>query len=140
MKTVYKVVFIFAALMGVATFLKASLPLVLSGTWAPVAPMSSARAGASAVLLEDGRILISGGDAGSGALTTADLFNTDGTISPAPPMHLARSYHSSVLLQDGHVLVVGGMTSGGGATNSAEIYDPGANSWILIRSVSINKR
>ena len=132
MKTVYKVFFIFAALIGVATFLKASLPLVLSGTWAPVAPMSSARAGASAVLLEDGRILISGGDAGSGALTTADLFNTDGTISPAPPMHLARSHHSSVLLQDGHVLVVGGMTSGGGATNSAEIYDPGANSWILI--------
>jgi hypothetical protein len=131
MKRVYKLFFLFAALIGLATFLKASLPLVLSGTWAPVVPMSSARAGASAVLLKDGRILITGGDAGNGALASADLFNTDGTISPAAPMNNARSHHASVVLPDGRVLVAGGTTSGGGAINAAEIYDAAANSWTL---------
>src|SRR5207237_10529534 len=33
------------------------------------------------------------------------------------------------VLQDGRVLVAGGTTSGGGITNSAEIYDPSADSW-----------
>src|ERR1700686_5346550 len=140
MKRVYKLFFLVAVLIGVAALLKASLPQVLSGTWAPVAPMSSARAGASAVLLKDGRILITGGDAGSGALASADLFNTDGTISPAPPMNIARSGHLSLVLQDGRVLVAGGTTSGGGAINAAEIYDPVANSWTTVASGMVEAR
>src|SRR5438270_562738 len=129
MRRVYKFVILLTVLAGAATFLGASLPQVLSGMWAPVSPMSAARNGASAAVLQDGRILISGGDAGSGELASADFFNTDGTISPAPAMHIARSRHSSVVLQNGQVLVVGGTTSGGGATNAAEIFDPAANSW-----------
>ena len=128
MKRVYKL-FLFAALIGAATFLKAVLPLVLSATWAPAAPMSSSRTGGSAVLLQDGRVLIAGGDTGSGPTATAEFFNTDGSVSPAVPMNVARSKHISVVLQDGRVLVAGGTVDGGGATNAAEIYDPVANSW-----------
>src|SRR3989449_8605202 len=128
MKRVYKL-FLFAALIGAATFLKAVLPLVLSATWAPAAPMSSSRTGGSAVLLQDGRVLIAGGDTGSGPTATAEFFNTDGSVSPAAPMNVARSGHISVVLQDGRVLVAGGTVAGGGATNAAEIYDPVANTW-----------
>src|SRR3989442_4183559 len=127
MKRVYKL-FLFAALIGAATFLKAVLPLVLSATWAPAAPMSSSRTGGSAVLLQDGRVLIAGGDTGSGPTATAEFFNTDGSVSPAVPMNVARSKHISVVLQDGRVLVAGGTVDGGGATNPAEIFGPIANS------------
>src|SRR6184192_4414802 len=44
-------------------------------------------------------------------------------------MNSPRSHQSCAVLQDGRVLVAGGTTSGGGITNSAEIYDPSADSW-----------
>src|SRR5260370_42643664 len=100
MKRVYKL-FLFAAVIGAATFLKAALPLVLSGTWAPAAPMSSARAGGSAVLLQDGRVLITGGATGSGPPATAEVFNTDGSAPPAVPTNVAAINNASLLLQGG---------------------------------------
>src|ERR1700746_450364 len=109
--------------------LKGSSLLVPSGNWAPEGTMANARLGASAALLGDGRILITGGDAGTGAVTTADFFNADGTISAAPAMSNARSGHISVTLKDGRVLVAGGITAGGSTTSTAEIFDPTTNSW-----------
>jgi hypothetical protein len=102
---------------------------VPSGTWAPTANLSDARANSSAAPLTDGRILIACGDGASGPLATAEFFNTNGSVSPAAPMDVARSKHISVVLQDGRVLVAGGKVAGGGATNAVEIYDPAANSW-----------
>jgi len=110
--------------------LKGSSLLVPSGNWAPEGTMATARLGASAALLGDGRILITGGDAGTGAVTTADFFNADGTISAAPAMTNARSGHISVTLKDGRVLVAGGVTAGGGTTSTVEIFDPITNSWM----------
>ena len=111
--------------------LKGSALLISSGTWQATGNLSNARAGASAALLQDGRILITGGNSGTGAgpQTSADLFNTDGTISAALPMTNARSGHISVTLQNGKVLVAGGITAGGSATSTAEVFDPIANSW-----------
>ena len=111
--------------------LKGSALLISSGTWQATGNLSIARAGASAALLQDGRILITGGSSGTGAgpQTSTDLFNTDGTISAALPMTNARSGHISVTLQNGKVLVAGGITAGGSATSTAEVFDPIANSW-----------
>ena len=124
------------ALLGVVVLvcavlvLRGSMPQVSSGTWAPTGNLTEPRQNAAAALLADGRILITGGDAGGSALVSADLFNTDGAISPAAPMRsAARSKHVSVTLQDGRVLVAGGTVPGGGTTNAAEIYDPIANTW-----------
>jgi len=109
--------------------LKGSSLLVSSGNWAPEGTMATARLGASAALLGDGRILITGGDSGTGAVTTVDFFNADGTISAAPAMTNARSGHISVTLKDGRVLVAGGITAGGSTTSTVEIFDPITNSW-----------
>ena len=118
-----------AILVAAGVLLSASSLQVPSGTWIAVGPMNSAHSGASAVLLQDGRILVAGGNDTNGPSTTAEFFGANGSFSMATPMNVARSGHVAVVLQDGRVLVAGGTISGGASTNSAEIYDPVANSW-----------
>jgi len=128
-KHALKIVCISALLAATGILLSASLPQVPSGTWAAVGSMNSARAGASTVLLQDGRILITGGSDANGPSSAAEFFGANGSFSAAASMNVQRSGHISVVLQDGRVLVAGGTTSGGGVTNSAEMFDPTANSW-----------
>jgi hypothetical protein len=91
--------------------------------------MADARDGASAVLLANGDTLIAGGSNSAGTLQTADIYQIDGSLTAAATMVTARSRHTATLLQDGRVLVAGGDSGGGAATNSAEIYDPGSDTW-----------
>ena len=109
--------------------LTASIPNVATGTWQTWNPMGDVRSGAAAVLLQDGRVLITGGNNANGPVASADLFGTNGNFSAAAVMQSPRSGHTATVLSDGRVLVTGGVTSGGGAVNTAEIYDPGADSW-----------
>src|SRR5216117_464960 len=74
-----------------------------SGTWAPAGSMTQARTGASAALLQDGRILITGGQSADGPSASAELVNHDGSYSAAARMQIARSNHISVVLHDGRV-------------------------------------
>ena len=76
--------------------------------------MAEAREGAAAVLLPNGRILITGGEGANGLLASAEIFGIDGSFHPASSMHTARRGHSAVLLKDGRVLVAGGETIGEG--------------------------
>src|SRR5713101_8358397 len=115
-------------LISLGHLVKAGVLHVPTGTWASGGAMSQPRAGASAAPLQDGRVLITGGDTGAGPTATADFVGNDGFASAAPQMGAPRSLHISVTLQDGRVLVAGGFTSGGVA-NSAEIFDPALNSW-----------
>src|SRR6478672_1472201 len=110
-------------------FLTASIPNVPTGTWQTWNAMTDARSGASAALLPDGRVFIAGGSNANGPTASADLFGTDGVFSAAAAMHSPRTNHTATVLGDGRVLITGGATSGGGVTNSAEIYDPGSDSW-----------
>jgi hypothetical protein len=110
-------------------FLDASIPNVPTGTWQNWNAMGEVRSGAAAVLLHDGRVLIIGGSNANGPVASADLFGTDGVFSAAAAMQTPRSRHTATVLSDGRVLVTGGVTSSGGAVNTAEIYDPSADSW-----------
>ncbi len=82
-----------------------------------------------ASLLEDGNVLISGGDflengqgGGDRETETAELYNSaTGTFSMVEDMSSARAEHESTLLLDGTVLVAGGNLDLG---NLAEVYDP----------------
>src|SRR6266478_5156020 len=129
MRRVLKPAFVVVVILVAGILVKGNIPQPASGNWLSGGSMSEPRSGASAALLQDGRILITGGDNGSGPATTAEFFDTTGAFVPAPPMNVARSNHVSVVLQDGRVLAAGGTVAGGGATNAVEIYDPIVNTW-----------
>jgi len=84
------------AVAGVAT-----IPTVPTGTWQPMRSMAVARSGAAAVLLQDHRVLITGGNNGTDAVNTAEVFNTDGSFANASAMATPRSGHVAVALMDG---------------------------------------
>lgn len=91
----------------------------------------------TATLLNDGRVLIVGGQptncTGSGgcfpeALDTAELFDpATGTITATGALHFKRYAHSATLLPDGRVLIIGGETSellpNGNQVTTVEVYD-----------------
>src|SRR5260370_2278987 len=86
--------------------LRASIPSVPTNTWQQGGALSTARTGATATLMADGRILIVGGKDGNGdALETAEVLNPDGTLAPLPSMLTPRYGPSASLLLDGSVLV-----------------------------------
>ena len=90
----------------------------------------------TATVLNDGRVLVVGGNSGLEAtnggtiLSKTDLFDpATATWFAAPPLATARYEHTATLLDDGRVLVVGGSSASGVYLSSVEIYDPTARSW-----------
>src|SRR6266404_4017058 len=141
MRRFTKLVLLMGFLLSAFVALKGFVLAIPSGTWQATGNLSAARPGASAALLQNGSVLITGGDPGSGPVASADLFNSDGSVSPlAAPMNNPRSNHISATLQDGRVLVAGGTVSGGGATNSAEIFDPVSGTWSSIAGGMVEAR
>jgi len=60
------------------------------------------------------------------------------TWQPGPALNQPRYNHTATLLPDGRVVVIGGISDVNNATrlNSAEIYDPVANTWSLAQGQS----
>jgi predicted RNA methylase len=91
--------------------------------------MVTARRFHTATLLNNGKVLIAGGeDNASNAFSSAELYdpNTGLFTATAGNMTVARAGHTATLLGNGKVLITGG-TSGGNseaAVSSAELYDP----------------
>lgn len=88
------------------------------GGWATVASLAESRTGHTATRLDDGRVLVAGGESarrGSRrSLASAEVFEPQGPGAgagewrPAGDMGCPRSEHAAVLLDDGSVLVVAG--------------------------------
>ena len=102
-------------------------------TFSPVsANMISGREGHSATRLNDGTVLIAGGDLPpASSLGSAELYNpaTNTFTALSAAMTSPRIYQTAVLLNGGKVLIAGGEIDAGGsgaALNSAELYDPAA--------------
>ena len=85
----------------------------------------------SATRLNDGRVLLAGGNSSSQQpVSSAELYDPNSaSASQTGSMSIARAHHVSALLNDGRVLVAGGFDQGGNALVTAEIYDPATGSF-----------
>jgi hypothetical protein len=103
------------------------------GTFAATASMTTPRTGHTATLLNNGKVLITGGavELSANGLNTAELYDPDsGTFTLTGNMTTPRFGHTATLLPDGKVLIVGG--SNGQAFYPAtftEIYDPSSGTF-----------
>lgn len=94
--------------------------------------LSAARQSFGISLLNDGRVLITGGNPTGNNLNGAGVVNVDiydpesNSFLPAAPLNFGRSLHAQLTLRDGRVVVVGG------AQRTAEIYDPEQNAWTVV--------
>ncbi|HYM79487.1 MAG TPA: choice-of-anchor D domain-containing protein [Candidatus Dormibacteraeota bacterium] len=99
------------------------------------ANMTTGREGHSATLLNDGTVLLAGGDLpGAGSLSTAEIFSPSSSTFSAisATMSSPRIFHDAVLLNGGKVLLSGGVSDAGGSTaalSTAELYDPTAQTF-----------
>jgi hypothetical protein len=88
------------------------------------AQLNFERRGHTATLLEDGKVLIVGGDNQNGMVGQAELLDpVSQTSSLAATSIVARTDHTATRLADARVLVIGGRGQNGSLT-STEIYDP----------------
>ena len=112
-------------------------------TFTIVGPLSNTRTGHEANLLEDGRVLVTGGGrtttAGSGvALDSAEIFApTTSTFTPlTATMSSTRVGHSATLLRSGRVLIAGGII---GASLAAEVFDPATESFTTVGQLNYGR-
>ena len=88
------------------------------------AQLNVERRGHTATLLEDGKVLIVGGDNLNGMVSQGEIFDpVSQTSSLAAGSSAARTDHTATRLGDGRVLVVGGRDQSGALT-STEIFNP----------------
>ena len=109
-----------------------------TGTFNPTGNMGTPRAGHTATLLANGKVLVSGGLTSmdvTGVVSSAELYDpATGAFTPTGSMTEAREEHTATQLPDGRVLIVGG-NSVTDTLASAEIYDPLTGSFAFAGSM-----
>src|SRR5262249_22796786 len=104
-------------------------PRTYLNTFASTVAMRSPRAGHTATLLIDGRVLVTGGSQSPGAPATnsVELYDPgNGAFGPVGSMAIARIGHTATRLLDGRVLILGGTSLG---APEAELFDPRTNTF-----------
>ena len=116
--------------MSVFLFLLSLPSLAPAQTFTFTGSMNVARDSHTATRLDDGRVLIAGGeDSSANPLASAELYDpATGTFSLTGSMSEPRLYHTATLLMDGKVLIAGGLNSSGTLAN-AEVYDPASGTF-----------
>ena len=100
---------------------------------AATATMNTARSGATATLLPNGKVLIAGGVSPTGAQASTELYNPStnsfNTVANTAKMNVGRTNTTAILLPNGKVLIAGGEDAKGNSLASTELYDPATNTF-----------
>jgi hypothetical protein len=101
--------------------------------------MTQARRHHTGTLLQDGTVLVIGGENSDGALVEADVFDpTTRMFNAASDMLEARYKHTATLLPDGTVFVCGGANTSG-SLKTCEIYNPADQTFTSAPSMGIGR-
>ncbi|HET9530102.1 MAG TPA: kelch repeat-containing protein [Blastocatellia bacterium] len=112
-------------------------------SWSVTGSLNEGRAGHSATLLPDGKVLVAGGTNFSGGrvhgLDSAELYDpVTRKWNATGGLNVPRAGHTATLLKDGKVLVVGGVDGRNFdiTLNTAELYDPLTGTWSVTGSLN----
>lgn len=115
-----------------------------SGTWSATGSLNTPRTGHTATLLQNGDVLVVGGENTAATfLTSAELYNpATGRWTATGGTAVARIEHSATLLPNGEVLVAGGYLGLSASdqpvyTATAELYNPATGKWAATGSMSV---
>jgi Abnormal spindle-like microcephaly-assoc'd, ASPM-SPD-2-Hydin/Galactose oxidase, central domain/Kelch motif len=107
-----------------------------TGTFTATGSMTDNRFGHSATLLDNGKVLVAGGEncelsTGDYVLASSELYDpATEMFTPSGSMTSERGGHTATLLNNGMVLAAGGFTAFGVILASAELYDPATGTFI----------
>ena len=111
----------------------------VTNAWAPASALASGRSAFIAVVLHDGRVLVTGGFQDFDIGVSAEVYNVlNNTWTVAAPMSGPHGGGQGVVLTDGSVLVMGGIGYGIGYS-SAELYNPVENTWKPAAALKANR-
>ncbi len=109
-------------------------------SFTPTGSMTVPRAGQTITMLQDGRVLLTGGVQNAGyrsQLASAEIYDpATGTFSATGSMSTPREGHTATMLRDGTVLIVGGSDNGIHTLGTAEIFFPASGSFNLTGSLN----
>jgi N-acetylneuraminic acid mutarotase len=108
----------------------------LEPTWDAAGTMLEGRKLHATTLLQDGRVLVTGGESATGNVASAEVYypNTNGWALTGP-MPVSRREHTATLLDNGKVLVAGGVNSTG-TIAVCHLYDPATGLWSVTGSLN----
>ncbi|MBM9578967.1 kelch-like protein [Leptospira sp. 201903070] len=90
-------------------------------------------------LLNDGRVLISGGKASS-ILKSAELFDPNNlSIVPVGNLNFNRCLHTSTKLNNGKILIIGGLDDSQVTIATSELFDPGTLTFSGSGNLSVSR-
>lgn len=106
----------------------------------PRTGLATSREYARGVLLQDGRVLVTGGDHASGVYPrNSELFDpSTGLWSAGGYLSAGRAFATATVLENGKVLVAGGENPG--LLQSAELYNPVSDSWSAAGTMTASAR
>jgi N-acetylneuraminic acid mutarotase len=112
-----------------------------TGSWTPTGRLATGRVFHTATLLQDGRVLVTGGSNFISIIyDTAEIYDPAiGQWRSAGSMSIARNSHTATVRADGKVLVVGGFNNRASdfTNSSAEQYEPASGSWTVTADLNI---
>jgi len=107
---------------------------ISTGMFTPTGNMVNARAGHTATLLANGKVLVAGGSSGD----AAELFDpATGEFTATGSMETSRTNGTATLLKNGDVLVTGGDDASGNPVATAELFDPTTGMFTPSGSMSV---